>query len=188
MANAARRGSSDNDGTADGDGDFPAVDPGTLGATASPGDTGTADQPVNTRKRRSDAGKSRGSRANTTKSAPLDLNGLEGLLLAIHTTLSALTGQTALQLSQEEARAIAAAASNVSRHYDMRTSQKVLDWGALGMVLAGIYGPRAAYLLAMRRDQTAARAPETQAATSIDTMSAAEQAAMAFDNNVAGSA
>jgi hypothetical protein len=101
-------------------------------------------EPEVTRKRRADAGKSRGG--TKAKGAPLDLNGLEGLLLAVHISLSAITGEEALQLQPEEAHAVAEAASNVSRHYDIRASQKVLDWGALGFVLAGIYGPRAAFI------------------------------------------
>lgn len=65
--------------------------------------------------------------------------------------LAALLSQPAIQLSQDEARGIAAAASNVSRHYDMRTSQKALDWGMLGITLVGVYGPRIAVVVAQRR-------------------------------------
>jgi hypothetical protein len=131
---------------------FPTFDPSSVaaGTGSDPAGTGSdpagtgADHPVRTRKRRADAGKSRGG--TKAKGAPLDLNGLEGLLLAVHISLSAITGEEALQLQPEEAHAVAEAASNVSRHYDIRASQKVLDWGALGFVLAGIYGPRAAFI------------------------------------------
>jgi len=72
-------------------------------------------------------------------------------LLAIHLTLAAVAATPELALSQDEARAIAAAASNVSRHYDMRTSQKVMDWGMLGVTVAGVYGPRVAIMVNKRR-------------------------------------
>lgn len=72
----------------------------------------------------------------------LDLSGLESLLLAVHLGLSGLTKHPEFALQPEEAKALAEAGARVARHYDFVQTQKAMDWAALGMVAASLYGPR----------------------------------------------
>jgi hypothetical protein len=63
-------------------------------------------------------------------------------LLAVHLGLSGLTKHPEFALSPEEAKALAEAGARVARHYDFVQTQKAMDWAALGMVAASLYGPR----------------------------------------------
>lgn len=47
-------------------------------------------------------------------------------------------------LRDSEGKALALAASNVMRHYDIAASQKMLDWGAAMTTVCAIYLPRIA--------------------------------------------
>jgi hypothetical protein len=55
------------------------------------------------------------------------------------------------RIQQPEAEALAKAASNVLRHYDLVASQKALDWGALITSLCAVYLPRVAVSLDMQQ-------------------------------------
>lgn len=52
-------------------------------------------------------------------------------------------------VTSDEADAFTKAAANVSRHYDITTTQKTLDWIALGVVTAEVFGTRA-FIVALR--------------------------------------
>lgn len=95
-----------------------------------------AGEPV--RKRR---GRKPGS-TNAKKSAPLDINGLEFLLLSTHTMMAAMMKTPELELDKEEAHQLAQASANVARHYDISATEKTIDWIALFMALGTVYGPR----------------------------------------------
>ncbi len=72
-----------------------------------------------------------------------DVDGVESLLLSIHLSLSALTGVRELAIDVSEAKALAGAAANVARHYDMpELPQKMIDWANLIIACAVVYGPR----------------------------------------------
>jgi len=86
------------------------------------------------------------------------LSSLQGLLVGVHIGLAQLTGAPELALDPAEAEKLCTAAENVARHYSITTTQKTLDWIALGGVLAGVYLPRL-YVIGQRRGSRR-KAPE----------------------------
>lgn len=127
-------------GAIDGNTVIPEINPATVDASiasasvSGEGGTGGAEAP----KKR---GRKPGS-VNKKAGASLDLNGVESLLLVIHHGLAGAFGAPELSLNKEEANALAQATQNVARHYDMRASQKALDWGALAVVVFSTYSGR----------------------------------------------
>jgi len=97
------------------------------------------------------AGRKRGRPAgagNRAKTAAVDVNGVESILFSIHLALASLTSTPELTLDPAESKALAQAAANVARHYDMPgMSQVMVDWGNLIVVAATCYGSR---LMAVR--------------------------------------
>lgn len=130
------------------------IDPAELGDSGSGGgsDGDNSGQPV--RKRR---GRPAGSR--TRKKAPaLDINGVESILISAHTILASFTKTPELALDKEEAKQVATAVANVSRHYDVQASEKAMDWTNLFMALGMVYGTRL-YAIRAKRSQIAASKP-----------------------------
>lgn len=131
------------------------VDPAdVIGTDASTGTGGGSDgdgDSTGTRRRRG-----RPPGGGTKKKAPLDLNGVEGLLLSIHTMGAAILAVPELALDQTESKTLAQAVGNVARHYDISAGQKGLDHINLLMVAGMIYGTRA-LALARRRGKPAER-------------------------------
>lgn len=108
-----------------------------------------------TRKRR---GPKPGSK-RTAKAAPLTVTGLEMLLLSVHTSLAAMTGESALAINETQAKALATAGANVQRHYPSIISEKAMDWGNLAIVAGTIYSGIAFSLYNTRRKQAPKEAP-----------------------------
>ena len=79
---------------------------------------------------------------NAPKEKNVDLKGVESLLLSIHTILATSTQIPELVLDKDEAHRVAEAIANVSRHYDMGASEKMVDWGNLFLVFGAVYGTR----------------------------------------------
>lgn len=88
---------------------------------------------------------------NKTKQIPLDVNGLEKLLIGTHAMLAALVGNPNLQLDSEskdydgksEAAYYAASVKSVSDHYKVEwLDQKSIDWINLLQCLGAVYGGR----------------------------------------------
>lgn len=129
------------------------IDPATIAGsgsgTGSDSGSGTdvTGEPV--RKRR---GRKPGSR-NKETAKPLDINGVEFILLSSHDMLAAMMKAPAIALDKEEANNLARSISNVARHYDIVATEKTLDWTALFMALGMIYGPRIA-MLTMRKKKS----------------------------------
>lgn len=69
----------------------------------------------------------------------------------MHSVLAHVTNSPELFIAPEEGDALAKAAQNVMRHYNVEASQKAIDWAALGMVAIGIYAPRIVAIAARRR-------------------------------------
>src|ERR1041385_2258523 len=67
----------------------------------------------------------------------LDLSAAAGILVGFHAILATKAPEWAME--PEEAAAITKAAANVLRHYDIRTTQKALDWGAFAVVVGQSY-------------------------------------------------
>lgn len=120
------------------------VNPDTVpGTGTNPGDdSGTDEKP-----RR---GRPPGS-ATKTKKIPLDVSGLEKLLIGTHAMLAALVGNPNLQLDSEskdydgksEAAYFAASVKAVSDHYKVEwLDQKSIDWINLLQCLGAVYGGR----------------------------------------------
>lgn len=57
--------------------------------------------------------------------------------------LAQLTSCPELVVSEPEIKSMCVAAEKVASHYDIRTTQKTLDWCALFYALASVYGTRA---------------------------------------------
>lgn len=140
-------------GSDDGNGGVASLDPIQLEPDA--GTAALGDEPSG-RKRRSDAGKPRGTRgartAKTGEKVALDLSSMTGMFVGLHALMSERTGVPEWSMSEDEGKQFMAAAQNVMRHYSVETTQKTLDWISFIGTGAGIYGTR----LAAYRFRTAA--------------------------------
>jgi len=74
--------------------------------------------------------------------------------------LGAILKAPELEIEKDEAKQLATAAGNVMRHYDVRTTQKALDWAALGVCAGTIYGGRLIALSIRQRRERAERAEQ----------------------------
>lgn len=94
----------------------------------------------------------------------LDVNGCKAILLSIHTMLAAFTGAPEWAMDEKEAQAVAEAGVNVSRHYNVATTQKALDWTNFAMTLGAVYGTRLVAASRRKRktkeDMSAGNAPQ----------------------------
>lgn len=116
------------------------IDPAAISAGESAGSGGDSSgsstgEPI--RKRR---GRKPGS-TNKNKNAPLDINGLEAILLSSHALLAGIVAPQ-LKIDSDEAHQLATGISNVARHYDIGATEKTLDWCNLFMALGVVYGQR----------------------------------------------
>lgn len=78
----------------------------------------------------------------------MDIDGISALLVIIHRAVAERTalrdenGILIWEISKSEGDALALAANNVIRHYDIAASQKMLDWGAAVTTAFAVYMPR----------------------------------------------
>lgn len=102
-----------------------------------------------------------------TKGPPIDINGLEFILLSAHEMLAGMTQIEELEIDKEEAGKLSLAIANVGRHYNMAMSAKALDWTALFMTLGAVYGTRIAAIRIRRTmaKDTAKTAPRPASTT-----------------------
>jgi hypothetical protein len=63
-----------------------------------------------------------------------------------------------LMLTETEARQMAEATANVSRHYNVQATQKTLDWTNLATVLVLTYGTRIMAASKRKKDEAVAAA------------------------------
>lgn len=104
-----------------------------------------------------------GAGKTTSGAAPgasLDLSALAGVYVALHGMLAGATGNPEWLMEQSDGDRMALAWSNVARHYDIKTTQKTLDWIAAGAITATIYYPR--FFAIRRRHQAEAAARRRQ--------------------------
>ena len=143
------------------------VDPGTVAGNSEPiGDDhrtdnldgGGPEQPA-----RRGRGRPRGS-GNKDKTLPLNVKGIERLLVGIHGGLALLLSSPSFALDTEqklfdgktEAEFLAQSVADVSKHYNPKIfDQKTADWFNLIQCAALIYGPR---IYNVRADRRAANA------------------------------
>lgn len=137
-----------NDDTASGSSDTSAADSGDNTARVNLADVGgntdTADGDDNrTELPRRGRGRPRGS-TNTSKPLPLDINGIERLLIGVHTSLAALASAPEWLLDDNEAKQVSIAVANVASHYKIKgLDRKTQDWLLLIQVVGLTYGTRA---------------------------------------------
>lgn len=72
----------------------------------------------------------------------MDLSSLNFTIFYAHKMLAAGSGLPELELSQAESDALATSAQNVMKHYNIKTSQKTVDWANLLMTMGVVYGGR----------------------------------------------
>jgi hypothetical protein len=72
------------------------------------------------------------------------------MFVGLHAVLAMKTGVAELAISDDEGAQFMARVADVQRHYDVRTTQKTMDWIALVGCAAGIYVPRAVAFMAAR--------------------------------------
>lgn len=85
------------------------------------------------------------SAARTTaqaKKAPLDLGGIETLLLSAHAMLAGILSTPELELDKSEAKKISTALQEVEKHYPIGVNEKTMALTNLALVMGGIYGSR----------------------------------------------
>lgn len=72
--------------------------------------------------------------------------------------LAGMTKSPALMLTETEARALAEATVNVSRHYpQFQAAQKTIDWVNLGTILVLTYGTRMVAASKRKKEERAAQ-------------------------------
>lgn len=144
----------DDEGTGTGieAGDF--IDP-TEGQSSSGEQLGAAgDEPAPKRGRgRPPGSKTRNGKAKAEK-IPTSLDGIEGILLSLHTMGATFAKVPELNLTDEEAKKLSAAIERVASLYDFGASEKTLAWVNLAMCVGGIYGTRV-FAYSMRTKQEA---------------------------------
>ncbi len=134
------------------------IDPATIGSVGS--DNGSSgDNSGDAPKRR---GRQPGS-TNSKKSPSLDINGVEAILFSAHALLAGISKTPELVLDKDESKMLAKGISDVSRHYDVSTTQKTMDIANLVMVAGMIYGSRMIAIRARKSEERKNR-PERSAA------------------------
>jgi hypothetical protein len=95
------------------------------------------------------SGKASGS---PKKAVPLNVNGVEKILIAIHAGVATFTHNPELALSDDEAKALAQATADVAKHYpDLPVvDPKWQAWGALAFVAFMIYRGKVTTLVARK--------------------------------------
>jgi hypothetical protein len=74
--------------------------------------------------------------------------------------LAGFAHNPALELSKDEAKAIAEASTNVARHYNAVLDPKIADWVVLLGTLGAIYGPRVFMLVGKKKPKAAQQQSE----------------------------
>jgi hypothetical protein len=90
-------------------------------------------------------GRPRGSKSTSTKQSTKEVSqDLTGLLLSVHFMLSKIVKVEELQLDEDEAKKLGEAVARVNKEFGVQImSPKTAALVNLGIVGAGIYGPRA---------------------------------------------
>lgn len=132
----------DDEGSADLGTEF--IDPGAATGPSSTGPSSTSSTSADEGepKRR---GRPPGSRTRTSsgkEKIPSSLEGIEGILLSLHTMGATFAKVPELVITDEEAKKLSAAIDRVAALYDFGATEKTLAWVNLAMCVGGIYGTR----------------------------------------------
>lgn len=88
------------------------------------------------------SGKKEEKQAGAAQPAKLDLDSINFTLFYAHEILAKITSTPEFALDEYEAKKLAGAALNVMQHYNIKTSQKAIDWGNLLLTGGLIYGAK----------------------------------------------
>lgn len=130
---------------------FSFTDPSSLGTSGNSGDDSSGASGSNTPKRR---GRKPGSRNSKGPAQTIPVEGLAAIILQSHAMLAMITKTQEFLLDETEAKMLAQATANVSRHYDVQMAAKTVDWTNLLMVCGTVYGTR---LMAVRNRKNTER-------------------------------
>lgn len=128
------------------------IDPATVTAANGPAPATDGPRKRGRRPKSTAPGSVSGGYAETT----LDISGIEKILLSSHLIMATMMKAPNLALDQKEARALAEATVNVTRHYNVQATQKTIDWVNFATTAFMIYGTRAIAYGAERKKQKAA--------------------------------
>lgn len=122
------------------------IDPASVepaGGSGDGGSGGPADpRPSDDKPRK--RGRPAGSGARKAAKNPVNVSGIEKLLLSTHGLLAHVAKTPELALDEAEASALAVAIADVSQHYDVlsRVSAEGVAWVNLMQAIGMVYGPR----------------------------------------------
>lgn len=156
------------------------IDPTTVtasGAAGAAGDAGDAGKPGSNgstaggsgaRKGGWPKGKPRGSKSGKGRAASgsevyLTAKDVAGAVSIIHEIGAMILGAPDFVLRDEESLALSSAGVAVAEHHNIRIPKKYGVWGALAMVVAGIYGPRISARMSIGAPRPAPQQPTAQA-------------------------
>lgn len=89
------------------------------------------------------------------------IDALTGSLLAIHTTLAALTSIPEIMIREEEAKLIAKNAADLMSTYGGSIDPRAMMWANLAMAMGSVYGPRVLHFyMRTKQEKAAARDAE----------------------------
>lgn len=150
--NSAAIFASDDDGTAKQDFLDPAsaIYSSDSGGGPSDSSAGTGGDTA-TRRARRDKGQKRGPRA----SVPNYLGGFEGLILAVHSGLSAVMHTPEFELDETEAKKLANATDELARFYNVAPSAEVKVWMNFVGAAGAVYAPRFVAIAARKKRERA---------------------------------
>lgn len=97
------------------------------------------------------SGKKEETQTRPAAQGKLDLNSLNFTLFYAHSTLALATKTPELALTEEEAKNLSTACMNVMQHYNIKASQKAIDWGNLLLTAGLLYGGKI-YRISERKD------------------------------------
>lgn len=95
----------------------------------------------------------------------LDLNGVEAILLSIHSMAATMLKTPELVLDKEEAKNLSKAANDVAEHYSVAINPKTLAWLNFGMAVSMIYGTRIIAINARQKREKQNRAGDNETLT-----------------------
>lgn len=93
----------------------------------------------------------------------VNINGVEKILLSIHTVMAAMAGEPEFNIEEEEAKRLSAAIAAVGEEYQIILDPKTAAWIELGKVCGTIYGPRAINIWMRQKAPAKVAAPQPTA-------------------------
>jgi len=93
----------------------------------------------------------------------LDLDSLNFTLFYAHALLAKAARTPEIALDETEAKTLATSAMNVMQHYNIKASQKAIDWGNLVLTMGIVYGGKFHAISERQKAERAAKKAEREA-------------------------